>query len=197
MSRSKRTQILDAALALFTQNGFHGTSTAAIARQAEVATGTLFHHFASKEVLIESLYREVKKELAEAFLQDVDGTQKYPSVETIWTNGVSWLVANPKRMSFFLLCSHSLYFSKQIQIEIWQELLGFIAELFSEGVAKGLVKDLPVPYLLMISESLLLTTATYVHALPENEREAAIRSSINVIIDAISVPDADLHLLTR
>ncbi len=197
MSRSKRTQILDAALDLFTQNGFHGTSTAAIARQAEVATGTLFHHFASKEVLIESLYREVKKELAKAFLQDIDDTQKYPSVETIWINGVSWLVANPKCMSFFLLCSHSLYFSKQIQIEIWQELLGFIAELFNEGVAKGLVKDLPVPYLLMISESLLLTTATYVHALPENEREAAIRSSINVIIDAISVPNADLHLLTR
>ena len=75
MTNSKRTLILDAALALFTINGFHGTTPAAIAREAKVATGTLFHHFATKEALIEALYLEVKKEFAQVLgcdWQDVD-----------------------------------------------------------------------------------------------------------------------------
>ncbi|MFT5880545.1 MAG: AcrR family transcriptional regulator [Moritella sp.] len=197
MTTLKRTQILDAALALFTVNGFHGTSTAAIARQASVATGTLFHHFSTKEALIEALYREVKKELAEAFLQDSAGDASPLPLEVIWVNGVRWLVSHPQKMAFILLCSHSLYFDKKIQIEIWQEVLGFITQFFSVGVDKGLMRDLPIPYLLTTCESILLSTASYVHSLPEKQQEIAIRSSISVIVGAIFLPDADLNLLTE
>jgi len=113
MTKSKRTLILDAALALFTINGFHGTTTAAIAREAKVATGTLFHHFSTKEALIEALYLEVKKEFAQALLQSNDLNTGSPLTE-IWVNGVTWLVSQPQKMAFILLCSHSMYFYKKI-----------------------------------------------------------------------------------
>lgn len=45
----KRQAILETALRLFVDQGFHGTSTASIAKQAGVATGTLFHHFPTKK----------------------------------------------------------------------------------------------------------------------------------------------------
>jgi AcrR family transcriptional regulator len=48
----KKQQIMNAALKLFVENGFHGTSTAEIAKTAGVATGTLFHHFKTKQELI-------------------------------------------------------------------------------------------------------------------------------------------------
>ena len=51
MSTDKRDKILQAALELFAEQGFRGTSTAQIAKHAGVATGTLFHHFESKEAL--------------------------------------------------------------------------------------------------------------------------------------------------
>ncbi len=47
----KRTTIMKAALKLFTERGFHGTSTAQISREAGVATGTLFNYFPTKEDL--------------------------------------------------------------------------------------------------------------------------------------------------
>ena len=50
----KKQSILDASLKLFVENGFHGTSTAEIAKTAEVATGTLFHYFKTKEELIKT-----------------------------------------------------------------------------------------------------------------------------------------------
>ena len=58
--KDKRTAIIEAALKLFTERGFHGTSTAEISKEAGVATGTLFNYFPTKEDLINSLYFEVK-----------------------------------------------------------------------------------------------------------------------------------------
>lgn len=63
--RTKKQAILETALQLFVSQGFHGTSTATIAREAGVATGTLFHHFPSKEQLLEQLFLGVKQEFAE------------------------------------------------------------------------------------------------------------------------------------
>lgn len=43
-----------------------GAATARIARAAGVANGTLFHHFPSKELLIQQLYQDVKLRLGAA-----------------------------------------------------------------------------------------------------------------------------------
>ena len=52
--KEKEQKILDTSLKLFVERGFHGTSTAEIAKTAGVATGTLFHYFKTKEELIDS-----------------------------------------------------------------------------------------------------------------------------------------------
>lgn len=197
MTKSKKSLILDAALNLFTVTGFHSTSTAAIAREAGVATGTLFHHFATKEALIEDLYRNIKQELAAVLSQGMVAAEGQPSLPTIWTNGVSWLVLNPQKLAFILLCSHSLYFDKEKQMGIWQEELGFFTELLSKGIERGVVKDLSIPYLLTVCESLLLSTASYVGSLPDYDQQLAIELSINVIVDAIALPNADIMLLSQ
>ena len=44
-----RERILEAALALFQKKGFEGTTTKAIARNAQVAEGTIFNYFKTKE----------------------------------------------------------------------------------------------------------------------------------------------------
>ncbi|WP_282166354.1 TetR/AcrR family transcriptional regulator [Shewanella japonica] len=62
----KKQAILNCALQLFVDQGFHGTSTASIAKTAGVATGTLFHHFPSKEALLNHLFVVVKQEFADS-----------------------------------------------------------------------------------------------------------------------------------
>ena len=56
----KREAILKTALNLFTERGFHNTPTSLIAKEAGVATGTLFHYFKNKEILINELYLHIK-----------------------------------------------------------------------------------------------------------------------------------------
>jgi AcrR family transcriptional regulator len=55
--RSRRA-ILDAALKLFSTQGFRSTSTRAIADAAGISTGALYHHFADKELIFQSLLDE-------------------------------------------------------------------------------------------------------------------------------------------
>src|SRR6185295_6542252 len=53
-----REKILQAARRLFADNGYDGTTTRDIAQAAEIATGTLFNYFPTKEAVIASLANE-------------------------------------------------------------------------------------------------------------------------------------------
>ncbi len=55
LSAIKNKQIVDAALAEFVANGFHGARMDAIAERAQVSKRTVYKHFASKEVLFSHL----------------------------------------------------------------------------------------------------------------------------------------------
>lgn len=51
----RKKEILDAADILFTQKGFDGTSTNDILEKVGIARGALYHHFKSKEEILDSL----------------------------------------------------------------------------------------------------------------------------------------------
>jgi AcrR family transcriptional regulator len=59
----KRRRLLDAALEMFAERGFHGVAVPEVAAAAGVGTGTLYHYFANKQELVNELYRDVKMKL--------------------------------------------------------------------------------------------------------------------------------------
>src|SRR5205807_7389332 len=52
-----RERLVRAALELFTAQGYHDTTTPAIAKKAGVAEGTIYRHFAGKQQFFKELYR--------------------------------------------------------------------------------------------------------------------------------------------
>ena len=69
----KRAAILDAALTEFVECGFVAASTNAIAARAHVAKGLVFHHFGSKEALLQAVLDDVTAQITPhylAYLQD-------------------------------------------------------------------------------------------------------------------------------
>ncbi|WP_325034825.1 TetR/AcrR family transcriptional regulator [Pseudoalteromonas sp. T1lg22] len=66
-----RERILDAAWQLFQEHGFAATSTRDIAKQAQVANGTLFTHFENKDDLLRQLMlMHIDKVIASAKRED-------------------------------------------------------------------------------------------------------------------------------
>jgi AcrR family transcriptional regulator len=77
-SEDKRNAILDAATRLFAKPGLAAAPTSEISKRAGIAEGTLFTYFESKGDLINSLYREIKLELADAMMSGFPSKEKRP-----------------------------------------------------------------------------------------------------------------------
>lgn len=56
-AKNTRERLVRAALELFTSQGYHASTTPQVARRAGVAEGTIYRHFASKEQLLNDIYR--------------------------------------------------------------------------------------------------------------------------------------------
>jgi len=55
--KGTRDRLVRAALELFTTLGYHASTTPEIAKKAAVAEGTIYRHFASKEQMLNEIYR--------------------------------------------------------------------------------------------------------------------------------------------
>lgn len=145
----KKTALLDSALTLFVKQGFHATSTASIAKSAGVATGTLFHHFPSKEAILNELFITIKQSFANAILQTSQLSGEIEQdANTLWQNAIDWAIANPLKQTFFLQFSFSVEVDPVIRQQAMNEVLRFIVELIEQGLKQNLIADFPVPLLL-------------------------------------------------
>jgi AcrR family transcriptional regulator len=66
-SQDKRKRILDAAVRVFAEHGYHGARVGDIAKDAGVAHGLLYHYFASKDDVLRTIFVENWGELIARF----------------------------------------------------------------------------------------------------------------------------------
>lgn len=62
-AEEKRRLILDAAVRVFAHKGFHTSRVGDIAEEAGVAHGLLYHYFASKDEVLDTIFRETWSDL--------------------------------------------------------------------------------------------------------------------------------------
>jgi len=70
--RDKRKAILQAAIEVFAQKGFHRSRVADIARRAGVADGTIYLYFASKDDILITIFEEKMTELLREARKAID-----------------------------------------------------------------------------------------------------------------------------
>ena len=82
----------------------------AVAREASVATGTAYTHYASKDELVLAAYCETKAQLAAAATANLDAcTEPAAQFRSIWLATYRHLRANPDHARFLLQVDHSPY----------------------------------------------------------------------------------------
>lgn len=63
--KSKKEQILDISLSLFLEKGYDNTSISDIVTKLDIARGTLYYHFESKEAIMDAIIERSVKEIVE------------------------------------------------------------------------------------------------------------------------------------
>lgn len=146
----KRTAILDAALDLFVDRGYHGTAVPAIAEHAGVGAGTIYRYFKSKEELVNALYRHWKQMLAGQVLARLaPGAPPREQFHQLWVGLAHFLRKHPKVFAFLELHHHASYLdedSRAIESRVLDLATSFVARLQAEKV----VKPIPAIALMII-----------------------------------------------
>ncbi|MBI1945803.1 MAG: TetR/AcrR family transcriptional regulator [Deltaproteobacteria bacterium] len=142
ISPHKREALLDAALALFAERGFHGTTVPEVAERAKVATGTLYRYFEDKDALVNAVFRRCNEQLQQAVVEGfpTDAAVREQFVE-LWRRLWKFAEERPAMLDFLELHDHETYIDDYSR-ECQGKLLQPIVALLTDAQAKQIVKPL-------------------------------------------------------
>lgn len=160
MNKDKHKIILEAALDLFTEHGVQDTPTSLIVKKANVATGTLFNYFHSKELLIHELYKYCKASMVESLKYSESAEQDISSlIKGMFENAISWCITNKKKFKFYQYYCNSTYNNETIQDNILE--FDFIYSIIEKGKQHGYLKDMPTVFLYSVSIGIIIQIMGY------------------------------------
>src|SRR5258708_12877486 len=151
-SEDKRNAILDAATRLFAERGLTAAPTSEISKLAGVAEGTLFTYFKTKDDLINSLYREIKLELADTMMSDFPRKKNVRTrLQHVWDRYVNWGIANPAQRKVLAQLQVSEVLTKESRDAGSSPFVEFLTMIRNAIDGRIFRNDLPVE---LISKSL-------------------------------------------
>ncbi len=154
--RDKAEAILGAALDLFVERGFHGTSVPSVAERAGVAAGTIYHYFASKEALVNALYKRWKGEISVRVITDFPFERPVrEQFRTIWERMADFALAHPKELAFLELHHHGSYLDEESR-RIENQTVDFGVEMVKRAQAEQALKALPAELLVDLANGAFL-----------------------------------------
>lgn len=185
--RPGRAEILAAALDLFSDYGFHGTSMALLAKTAKIPVGTIYRHFAGKEELIHALYVDMKQERYDAMLKGFsDRLSVRERFDLIWINTYDYCLSHPRQFVFTEQYAFSPYL-KDAANAIHAVAPPELGKFFEDGYSEGLFKPLSPSILFALTSGPLNALVRRVNAGLATLSKADLDSVRNACWDAIAL----------
>ena len=143
----KPQQIIDAAVRVFARTGYYNSRVSDIAREAGIASGTIYLYFKTKEEILVTLFREKMAEWVTLVRREVAReTDPVAKIRRIIALHFTMIERNPDLAEVVQveLRQGQKFFRGASAHEV-SAYFGVIADVLEEGVAAGRMrKDLPV-----------------------------------------------------
>lgn len=144
----KKDRLLKAAAVLFAQNGLSQTDMAQLAARAQVAKGSLYNYFASKEDLYEYVCADGIERSRAAVYGGLDQDWDiYRQIEHIFTRGLAFTKAHPEYVALYLNMSSAGMdaFAAKLTKKVEHHTAAHLKEQLRRGIKAGSVRaDLDV-----------------------------------------------------
>ena len=148
---NRKEAILEAAIALFSRNGYKETSTADLAKMIGVAEGTVFYHFKNKEKLFLAVLEQTRIKILDEF-DAYMGTQHFQSGMDMIDKGMAFHLYLAGKMEDQFLLLHRYYPYQMAQTlpecrdhleAIYDCLVNIYEEAIQTGQQDGSIDILP------------------------------------------------------
>jgi len=135
----KRQRILDSAIKVFADKGYHGTRISDIAREAEIAYGLVYHYFKNKEDILDAIFVERWSGFIEAV--EAIATDGRPLEVQLLSIAEIILSSYRERSEWVKVLvfeiQRSQRFADPVRVKIVGQLFTVIAGMLRDGQARG------------------------------------------------------------
>lgn len=188
LSSEKRTNLLKAALRLFTQNGVRNTSTAEIAKEAGMASGTLFLYFPTKQDLLDELALNIGKEQSEyikALLKPSLSARE--TFFAIWHGTVRWFLEHMDAYQYSQQVRHSGMIS-EAAVQESSKFFSYYYDAIQKGLEEGSIKTYPIGLLGDFLYQDIVAVLNYLRMQPSDSHnhDEIIQQGFEIYWDGIS-----------
>ncbi|MBG9979862.1 TetR/AcrR family transcriptional regulator [Facklamia sp. DSM 111018] len=140
---SRKQEILDIAFELFEKKGYDTVSTNDIVKEVGIARGTLYHHFKSKEDILDSIIEQFCQksfDRARQIAQDssIPVTQRLAQV-------IASLNAQDNQLFDYIHQPQNALMHEKISHSILSELPSILLRVIQDGIELGMMET-PYPY---------------------------------------------------
>ncbi|KAA5534648.1 TetR/AcrR family transcriptional regulator [Taibaiella lutea] len=146
----KKQAILKSVLKLVNREGFYHLNMKNIAKEANVAAGTIYLYFKGKEDLINALYSMIVNEFNQHVLQGYEDEK--PVKENFYdmlNNAIEFYLTQPDNFSFIEQYTYAPFLFKENQNDNFL-LLSPIYKMMSVGKKEGVIRNIPDSILLSL-----------------------------------------------
>ena len=189
--RDARERLYETALRLFRTRGYDATSVQTIADEADVAKGTFFNYFATKEHILAEYHDRMAAEVLEA-VESRRHRSAEEAVQSVLGECAAYAVNDPAigRVLLRVMFAGDVLMDADRRNE--ERLQRYLQGCVEEGVARGELRpDLDVPLFLSMLVGLLSSTVTeWVVGDAAFDLEGTLRRKIDLLFGAVRVTPA-------
>ena len=146
-----REAILHAARELMSERSYDATTMPGVAQRAGIAAGTIYLHFASKEAMVNAVYRASKLEM-QRFLVDAMATARTPreGFHRLWRGLFEFSRKEPEAFRFLEMHRHLPYLDADSR-EVARNVFEGVADYVRLAQKEGAVRDAPAEVLIALA----------------------------------------------
>ncbi|WP_292946863.1 TetR/AcrR family transcriptional regulator [Olleya sp. UBA1516] len=174
----KKQRIIITMLELVVKQGVHATPMSQVAKEANVAVGTIYHYFENKNEVIQELYMMIVQDYGVVLMANLPEGDFKAQFETMWSNLYNYFVGNPLAFQFVEYVAAPPIISKEI-VNQSVPYIANIRDFFLKGIEEKHVRNVPVRLILQMAFGTVISAVR----LKSNEELEMTKEEIDLAIE--------------
>lgn len=187
--QERRRQILEAALAVFGQQGFHAANVSDVAAQAGVSQGTIYWYFESKDKLLEAALLSLVEDLGQSAVKALEKCSTASEKLRALADSMVGLADMAEGLFTMFLEFWASSARREEAGQLWTDVLvGYkdvVVGIIEEGVASGEFKPVDAEALAWALMAAYDGLAAYIMLMPDLDLGSSSRAVIETLLSGL------------